>query len=76
MKRALNAGVLLLASVTASGPAGAQTSLADGAVVRVASDLVETGWHTGRAVLDDRKCWMVKLDRPTSEGSRCSRSVS
>ena len=42
--------------------------LTHGAVVRVASDSIEAGWRTGRAVLDVRKCWMVKLDKPTAGG--------
>ncbi len=34
------------------------------AVVRVSSASIEAGWHQGQAVLDARKCWMVKLDKP------------
>jgi len=68
MKRTTHvaAGALLASSLAGSGAHAAP--LSDGAVVRVASNLVQAGWHTGRAVLDGRKCWMVKLDRPTSEG--------
>jgi hypothetical protein len=57
----------LLASFL-GGHALAAAPLADGAVVRVASNLVEAGWHKGRAKLDGRKCWMVKLDKPTRDG--------
>jgi hypothetical protein len=62
---------VLAAALLASplcGAALAAAPLADGAVVRVASNLVEAGWHTGRARLDGRKCWMVKLDKPTRDG--------
>ena len=62
------AAAALAASPLIGGAALAAAPLADGAVVRVASNLVEAGWREGRAQLDGRKCWMVKLDKPTSEG--------
>ena len=34
----------------------------------VSSGSIEAGWHAGRAVLDARRCWMVKLDKPTKDG--------
>jgi hypothetical protein len=58
----------LLAAPLVGGAALSAGPLADGAVVRVALNLVEAGWHKGRAQLDARKCWMVKLDKPTSGG--------
>lgn len=45
----------------------AQTSLRDGAVVRIQSSSIESGWHTGRLHLDERRCWMVKLDKATEQ---------
>jgi hypothetical protein len=68
MTRNTYAAAVLLASPLIGGAALAAAPLADGAVVRVSSNLVEAGWHKGRAQLDGRKCWMVKLDKPTSEG--------
>ncbi|MGH8176328.1 MAG: hypothetical protein ACREV5_08720 [Steroidobacter sp.] len=49
-------------------PAVAAGPLENGAVVRVSSGSIEAGWHRGRAVLDQRNCWMVKLDKPTQGG--------
>ena len=46
----------------------AAESLTAGAVVRVASESIDAGWQQGRAVLDARQCWMVKLDKPTHNG--------
>jgi hypothetical protein len=68
MTRTTYVAAALLASQLIGGGALAAAPLADGAVVRVASNLVEAGWRKGRAQLDGRKCWMVKLDEPTSEG--------
>jgi hypothetical protein len=68
MKRTTYAAAGALLASSLSGSAAHAAPLSDGALVRVASNLVEAGWHTGRAMLDARKCWMVKLDEPTSEG--------
>lgn len=43
-------------------------SLADGATVRIRSNSIESGWHTGRIKRDGRLCSMVQLDRPTEHG--------
>lgn len=29
--------------------------------------MIEGGWHTGHMHLDQQKCWMVKLDKPTRD---------
>ena len=47
--------------------AGAE-SLADGTSVRIRSNAIEAGWHTGRIKRDARQCWMVQLDRPSQHG--------
>lgn len=43
-------------------------SIEDGATVRIRSNAIESGWHTGRITRDSRDCSMVKLDRPTEHG--------
>lgn len=62
----------LLAIVLATGVAPrnavAAALLADGAVVRIASNSIDAGWHKGRMHLDAQKCWMVKLDKATKDG--------
>jgi hypothetical protein len=62
--------IIAIACALAIAPAHAlgAAPLTHGAVIRVASDSIEAGWHTGRTVLDARKCWMVKLDKPSSGG--------
>jgi hypothetical protein len=46
---------------------GADT-IEDGATVRIRSNSIESGWHTGRIMRDSRHCSMVQLDRPTEHG--------
>jgi len=48
-------------------PAHAANAFTDGAVVRVQSSSVEAGWMTGRIRLDQNKCWMIHLDKPTRD---------
>jgi len=48
--------------------AKAADALAEGSTVRIRSNSIEAGWHTGRIKRDDRRCWMVQLDRPTEHG--------
>jgi hypothetical protein len=47
--------------------AGADT-IDDGLTVRIRSNSIESGWHTGRITRDSRDCSMVQLDRPTEHG--------
>jgi hypothetical protein len=49
-------------------PAGAAEPLNDGSTVRIRSNSIEAGWHTGRIKHDDRRCSMVQLDKPTEHG--------
>ena len=42
--------------------------ISDGSTVRVRSNSIESGWHTGRQKRDSRQCYMVQLDRPTEHG--------
>ena len=49
-------------------PAQAGDPLADGSTVRIRSNSIEAGWHTGRIKRDTRRCSMVQLDRPTEHG--------
>lgn len=66
----VGAGLLAGALALAMAPqqAIAATPFADGAVVRVASNSIDAGWHKGRMHLDAQKCWMVKLDKATKDG--------
>lgn len=48
--------------------AAGATTLSDGSKVRIRSNSIDAGWHSGRVTRDDRECWMVLLDRPTSAG--------
>lgn len=41
--------------------------LSQGTPVRLQASSIEGGWHSGRMHLDDQKCWMVKLDKPTRD---------
>ena len=41
--------------------------LADGMSVRIASNSVERGTFTGKVRIDQRGCWMVRLDKPTKD---------
>lgn len=59
LNRTLIALTSLLAVPAAAGPISA------GAVVRIQAAITAGDWYQGRMVLDDQKCWMVKLDRPT-----------
>jgi hypothetical protein len=43
-------------------------SITEGITVRIRSNSIEAGWHTGRIKRDDRRCSMVQLDRPTQDG--------
>lgn len=40
----------------------------DGAVVRIASNSIDAGWHKGKMHLDAQQCWMVKLEKATKDG--------
>jgi hypothetical protein len=55
----------LALSLTAT--AHAESPLTSGGVIRITSRSIEGGWHTGRLHQDARKCWMVKLDKPTKD---------
>lgn len=59
---------VVLATGMAPRTAGAAALLADGAVVRIASNSIDAGWHRGRMHLDAQQCWMVKLDKATKDG--------
>lgn len=60
--------VLLPTALLAAAPlCSAATNLHDGMSVRIQASSIEAGWHTGRMHLDDQKCWMVKLDKPTRD---------
>lgn len=48
--------------------ARAAEPLKDGSTVRIRSNAIEAGWHTGTIKRDGRQCWMVRLDRPTEHG--------
>jgi hypothetical protein len=48
--------------------ATAAEAIAEGSTVRIRSNSIEAGWHTGRIKRDDRRCSMVQLDRPTDHG--------
>ena len=43
-------------------------AIEDGVTVRIRSNSIESGWHTGRITRDSRHCSMVQLDRPTEHG--------
>lgn len=61
----------LIAAVALAGlaqPARASDPIADGSTVRIRSNSIEAGWHTGRIKRDTRRCSMVQLDRPTEHG--------
>ncbi|GFE83427.1 hypothetical protein GCM10011487_54270 [Steroidobacter agaridevorans] len=45
----------------------AESRLTSGGIIRIASSSIEGGWHSGRLHQDARKCWMVKLDKPTKD---------
>lgn len=64
------AGLLAVALVAAAAPryAVAAPLLTDGAVVRIASNSIDAGWHNGRMHLDAQQCWMVKLAQATKDG--------
>ncbi|MFL6618643.1 MAG: hypothetical protein ACJ8MH_08575 [Povalibacter sp.] len=61
----LSFGILAFLAI-ASG-ARADSSLTNGAVVRISSHSIEEGWHAGRLHRDTQNCWMVKLDTPTKD---------
>ena len=48
--------------------AGADDVIEDGMTVRIRSNSIESGWHTGRITRDSRHCSMIQLDRPTEHG--------
>ena len=69
MNKALcHVAALTFALGVPSSPVLAAAPIANGDAIRVASGSIEAGWHAGRAVLDARRCWMVKLDKPTKDG--------
>jgi hypothetical protein len=49
-------------------PGNTADAITDGSTVRIRSNSIEAGWHTGRIKRDDRRCSMVQLDRPTEHG--------
>lgn len=62
-KKLLIPAVLMLAASAAI----AAPSLRTGMPVRIQATSIEGGWHSGRMHLDDQKCWMIKLDKPTRD---------
>lgn len=69
-RRRLSACLLAIALAIGVAPRNAVAAplLADGAVVRIASNSIDAGWHKGRMHLDAQQCWMVKLDMATKDG--------
>lgn len=63
----MSVALAIALAVTVPHPAAAADVFTDGAVVRVQSSSVEDGWLTGRIRLDQNKCWMIHLDRPTRD---------
>lgn len=62
----LLAVVLAISLVPRDAVAG--PAFADGARVRITAGSIEAGWHHGRVQRDQRKCWVVLLDKATQEG--------
>jgi hypothetical protein len=60
--------IAAIALIAIAPPAGAADPIADGSTVRIRSNSIEAGWHTGRIKRDDRRCSMVQLDKPTEHG--------
>ena len=60
----LCAGSLALLLPGATLAAGA---IADGTLVRIASNSIEPGWFQGKVKRDPRGCWMVHLDKATKD---------
>ena len=67
MLKRVVAGFLAFAIGTLPLKASAD-SIAEGITVRIRSNSIESGWHTGRIKRDDRHCSMVQLDQPTRDG--------
>jgi hypothetical protein len=67
-----NRGALIACAAIALGmlplQANAIETIADGSTVRIRSNSIEAGWHTGKLKRDERRCSMVQLDRPTEHG--------
>ena len=55
------------AGLVASQVSVSVAPLSHGTPVRLQASSIEGGWHSGRMHLDDQKCWMVKLDKPTRD---------
>jgi hypothetical protein len=70
MLRQRSTGVIALIGIgLAAMPAPVRAiDIADGTSVRIRSNSIEAGWHTGRIKRDGRSCWTVQLDRPTDRG--------
>jgi hypothetical protein len=68
MLQQLCGGLVAVALAMLPVRASAADAIADGSTVRIRSNSIEAGWHTGRIKRDDRRCSMVQLDRPTEHG--------
>jgi len=67
LQRLIAASVVLALGVLPAHASAAE-GIAEGSTVRIRSNSIEAGWHTGRIKRDGRRCAMVQLDRPTEHG--------